>query len=65
MIFANVFSMLKLETLYEIIEDAYFHPATCGTARRLLSYGMLFNIFTEFSLAPWGGIDKETLKEYV
>lgn len=57
--------MLKLDNLYETIEDAYFHPATCGTARRLLAYGVLFNIFTGFSIAPWDGIDRETLKEYV
>jgi hypothetical protein len=65
MMFANLFSMLKLETLCEIIEDAYFHPATCGTARRLLAYGVLFNLFTWFSIAPWSGIDRKTLTEYV
>jgi hypothetical protein len=64
MMFANLFSMLKLETLCEIIEDAYFHPATCGTARRLLAYGVLLNLFTWFSIAPWSGIDRKTLTEY-
>ncbi|KAJ4992047.1 fungal specific transcription factor domain protein [Stagonosporopsis vannaccii] len=64
MMFANLFSMLKMKNLCEIIEDAYFRPATCGTARRLLAYGVLFNIFTEFSIAPWSGIDRKTLTEY-
>ena len=65
LMFANLSSMLKLETLCEIIEDAYFHPATCGTARRLLAYGVLFNLFTWFSMTPWSGIDRKTLKDYV
>ncbi|CAN9407683.1 unnamed protein product [Alternaria alternata] len=64
LMFANLSSMLKLETLCEIIEDAYFHPTTCGTARRLLAYGVLFNLFTWFSMTPWSGIDRKTLKEY-
>lgn len=65
LMFANLFSMLKLEDLHEIIEDAYFHPATCGTARRLLAYGVLFNLFRWFSIAPWDGVGKKTLTEYV
>lgn len=65
LMFANLFSMLKLEDLYEIIEDAYFHPATCSTARRLLAYGVLFNLFRWFSIAPWSGVDMKILTEYV
>lgn len=63
--FANLSSMLKLETLCEIIEDACFRPTSCGTTRRLLAYGVLFNLFTWFSMTPWSGIDRKTLKEYV
>ncbi|KAL1792205.1 hypothetical protein ACET3X_009956 [Alternaria dauci] len=59
--FANLFSMVKLETLCEIIEDAYFHPETCGTARRIIAYCVLFNLFRWFSIAPWSGTDRKTL----
>jgi hypothetical protein len=61
MTFAALFSMLKMKNLYEIIQDAYLSPATCGAPRRVLAYGVLFNIFTEFSSAPWQGIDELTL----
>lgn len=63
MIFVALFSILKLRNLNEVIEDAYFNPTTCGAPRRLLAYGVLFNIFTEFSSAPWSGMDKKTLKQ--
>lgn len=65
LMFANLFSMLKLEDLHEIIEDAYFHPATCGTARRLLAYGVLFNLFRWFSIAAWDEVEKKALTEYM
>ncbi|KAH6639093.1 fungal-specific transcription factor domain-containing protein [Boeremia exigua] len=64
MIFAALFSMLKMENLREIIEDSYHHPVICGAPRRLLAYGVLFNIFTEYSVVPWPGIDKTSLVEY-
>ncbi|USP78022.1 uncharacterized protein yc1106_05296 [Curvularia clavata] len=63
MIFATLISMLKMENLYEIIENSYHCPVTCGAPRRLLAYGVLFNIFTEYSQVPWHGIDKKTLVE--
>jgi hypothetical protein len=63
LMFANLVSMLKLEDLHAIIKDAYFHPATCGTARRLLAYGVLFNLFRWFSIAPWNGVERKTLTE--
>ncbi|KAJ8110062.1 hypothetical protein OPT61_g6993 [Boeremia exigua] len=64
MIFAALFSILKLRNLDEIMEDAYFNPATCGAPRRLLAYGVMYNIFTEFASVPWSGIDKTTLAKY-
>lgn len=65
MIFAALFSMLKMKNLCSIIEDAYFNPDTCGAPRRLLAYGVLFNIFTEFALAPWEGVERGDLVGYV
>lgn len=65
MTFAALFSMLKMRNLRDIVQDAYHNPDKCGAPRRLLAYGVLYNIFTEFSSAPWNDIDATALTLYV
>jgi hypothetical protein len=65
MIFAALSSMMDMKTLYDIIEDSYLNPKTCTAPRRVLAYGVLFNIFAESPVAPWIGINKMNLTEYV
>jgi hypothetical protein len=65
MTFAALFSMLKMKNRRDIVEDAYNNPAKYGAPRRLLAYGVLYNVFTVFSSAPWSGIDTNALTKYV
>lgn len=53
MAFAVIFPFLKMRNLFEIFEDAFQYPGGCGAARRILAYGVGFNLFTEFSATPW------------
>ncbi|KAL6162091.1 hypothetical protein ACJQWK_11854 [Exserohilum turcicum] len=48
MAFAVVFPFLRMPNLRDIFYDAYHNPDTCGTPRRMLTYGILENIYTEF-----------------
>ncbi|KAJ4984606.1 fungal specific transcription factor domain-containing protein [Stagonosporopsis vannaccii] len=53
MAFAVIFPFLKMRNLYEIFEDAYQDPAQCEAPRRILAFGVGYNLFTEFSALPW------------
>lgn len=57
MAFAVVFPFLKMPNLREIFYDAYHNPGTCTAARRVLTYGILENIFDEFLAFPPVGMD--------
>ncbi|KAJ6280605.1 fungal-specific transcription factor domain-containing protein [Bipolaris maydis] len=61
MIFTAFFPIIDAKNLYEVIEDFYSNPTTCGTPRRIFASGVLFNIFSEFSSAPWSGTTKADL----
>ena len=52
MAFAVIFPFLKMKNLKEIFEDAYHNPGSCGAARRVLAYGIMENLFTEFKAFP-------------
>ena len=63
MAFAVIFPFLKMRNLFEIFEDAYQNPARCGAPRRILAYGISYNLFFEFSATPWvTGLDQMTLR---
>ncbi|KAJ8117004.1 hypothetical protein OPT61_g1688 [Boeremia exigua] len=63
--FAIIFPFLKMRNIYEIFEDAYQDPAHCGAPRRILAYGMGYNLFTEFSAMPsCTGLDRNRLQGY-
>jgi len=65
MAFAVIFPFLKMRNLFEIFEDAYQNPAHCGAPRRMLAYGVGYNLFTEFSAMPWcTGLDRTKLRGY-
>lgn len=62
MAFAVIFPFLKMRNLYEIFEDAFEDPAQCGAPRRILSFGVGYNLFTEFSALPWcTGLDRNKM----
>lgn len=66
MAFAVIFPFLKMRNLFEIFEDAYQDPAHCGAPRRMLAYGVGYNLFTEFSAMPWcTGLDRTKLRGLV
>jgi hypothetical protein len=48
MAFAVIFPWLKMRDLFEIFEDAYEDPGNCAAPRRILTFGVGFNLFTEF-----------------
>ena len=63
MAFVVIFPFLKMQTLFEIFEDAFHDPANCGAPRRILAYGVGFNLFTEFSAISWrDGLDTGLLR---
>lgn len=63
MAFAIIFPFLKMRNLFEIFEDAYTDPAQCPAPRRILAYGVGYNLFTEFSAMPWlSGLDQNVLR---
>ncbi|KAI8941699.1 hypothetical protein NX059_002908 [Plenodomus lindquistii] len=52
MAFAIIFPFLKMKNLREIIEDAYFNAGSCSASRRVLAFGLMENIFSEFKAFP-------------
>jgi hypothetical protein len=61
MAFAVIFPFLKMRNLFEIFEDAYTDPARSPAPRRILAYGIGYNLFTEFSRMKWcDGTDQNT-----
>ncbi|KAF9693429.1 hypothetical protein EKO04_008842 [Ascochyta lentis] len=63
MAFAVVFPFLKMRNLFEIFEEGYEDPGHCGAPRRILAYGVGYNLFTEFSAMPWrGSLDTSSLR---
>jgi hypothetical protein len=63
MAFAVIFPFLKMRNLFEIFEDAYTNPSQCPAPRRILAYGVGYNLFTEFSALPWcNGLDQNALR---
>lgn len=61
MALAIVFPFLKLKNLRDIIKDAYHNPNQCGASRRLLGYGIIQVLASEFSNTPLPGMPKEGL----
>ncbi|EMD85979.1 hypothetical protein COCC4DRAFT_146409 [Bipolaris maydis ATCC 48331] len=57
MTFAVIFPFLKMPNLREIFDDVYHNPGTCSATRRVLTYGILQNIFYEFQAFPLAGMD--------
>jgi len=53
--FAIIFPVLKLKNLKEIIHEAYSDPGSCPAPRRILAYGVLGKIFTDFRAFPLHG----------
>ncbi|KAF3052369.1 hypothetical protein E8E11_011025 [Didymella keratinophila] len=65
MAFAVIFPFLKMRNLFEIFEDAYTDPSQCPAPRRILAYGVGYNLFTEFSALSWcNGLDQNALRGY-
>lgn len=52
MSFAVVFPFLKMPNMKEVFREAFENPAECSVGRRMLVYGVLTNLFQEFSCYP-------------
>lgn len=52
MSFAVVFPFLKMRNIKEISKQIFDTPAECTVGRRILVYGVLYNLFLEFSSYP-------------
>jgi len=52
MSFAVLFPYLKLKDLRGTFKEAFDSPADCTVGRRILVFGVLYNLFTEFSCYP-------------
>ncbi|KAH6629575.1 hypothetical protein C7974DRAFT_413361 [Boeremia exigua] len=63
MAFAVIFPFLKMRNIFEIFEDAYQNTSHCDAPRRILAFGVGYNLFTEFSAMPWcSGLDQNKLR---
>jgi hypothetical protein len=62
--FSVVFPFLKMPNLKEIFDDAYHNPGTCSAGRRVLTYGILENIFEELQAYPPAGMDTSEYATY-
>jgi len=54
-----------MKNLKEIFEDAYHNPSSCSAARRVLAYGIMENLFTEFKAFPLACQDVSNYAAYV
>ena len=63
--FTMIFPFFRVENMEEIMEEAYKYPQQCGTPRRVLAYGIIYNLLIEFASTPWGNLDGPTLRRYV
>lgn len=54
-----------MKSLRAIIEDVHNNPRTCGASRRLLAFGVLHSLFSEFHTFPLPGMDAENYRNYV
>lgn len=61
MALAIVFPFMKLKNLQSIVKEAYDYPGQCGSARRLLGFGIMHILASEFSNVPLPGMQKEAL----
>ena len=52
MSFAAIFPYLKLKNLKATFKEAFDSPSECSVGRRLLVFGVLYNLFIEFSCYP-------------
>jgi hypothetical protein len=64
MAFAVVFPFLKMANLKEIFHDAYHNAGSCSAARRVLAYGVMENLFTEFKAFPLANMDVSNFQAY-
>jgi hypothetical protein len=62
MCFAVVFPFLKMHNLTDIFKDTFGIPEACSSGRRCLVYGVLYQLFTEFSSYPIDGAKLEKYK---
>jgi hypothetical protein len=65
MALAIIFPFLKLKNLHELIKEVYDSPGQCGASRRLLGYGIMHVLASEFSNVPLPGMQKEALMSCV
>ncbi|KAG9195315.1 hypothetical protein G6011_00436 [Alternaria panax] len=64
MAFAVVFPFLRMANLQEIFHEAYNNPETCSAARRMLTFGVLENVFNEFRVFPLANMDATNYYTY-
>ncbi|KAF2258211.1 fungal-specific transcription factor domain-containing protein [Lojkania enalia] len=64
MCFAMVFPFLNLRTMQETFKKTFESPDDCPTVRRILVYGVLYNLFMEFSCYPLVGRRIEPFQKY-
>jgi hypothetical protein len=64
MAFAVVFPFLKMANLPDIFQDAYHNAGSCSAARRVLAYGVMENLFTEFRAFPLANMDVSNFQAY-
>ncbi|KAL1795657.1 hypothetical protein ACET3X_005881 [Alternaria dauci] len=62
MAFAVLFPFLRMANLKDIFHEAYHNPETCSAARRVLTFGVLENVFNEFRVFPL--VNMDTTKYY-
>jgi hypothetical protein len=52
MSFAVVFPFLKLKNMKDDFKEAFDSPMQCSVGRRILVFGVLYNLFIEFASFP-------------
>ncbi|CAO2653775.1 Nn.00g031860.m01.CDS01 [Neocucurbitaria sp. VM-36] len=64
MAFAVIFPFLKMRNLREIFENAYNSPSSCSAARRILTFGVMANLFAELRTFPMINMDVTNFGTY-
>jgi hypothetical protein len=64
MAFAVIFPFLRMANLKDIFCEAYHDAENCSAARRVLTFGILENVFNEFRVFPLANMDTTNYSTY-
>lgn len=64
MCFTIIFPFIKIRDLVQTLNEAYETPEDCPPVRRILLYGVLYNLITEYMVIPYPGGEVDHFQQY-